>query len=218
MMTVSCVPSEDATITERRAKVLALYAHIQAWPHWEEVYRNAVKESPLGYEAFAQAVQAGDASRQAFAQAMQASQMSRGDFARFLPAFQQFVTLCAFYPHIGMLSDGADLIWHAFILVTDRYAQFCEEVLGQRIEHFPCSLYEQYGVSLAQARSSCVSSCLPSTCSGNGGGGGCKSGRREEADPASITRGILLSRKAFLDAYREVFQTQPDPAIWNQLI
>ncbi len=217
-MALTFVTSDEQINVERRAKALALYEQVKAWPHWEEVYLNCVKESPMSYEAFAQAVQAGDGSRQAFNRAMQASQMSREQFARYLPAFQQFVTLCAVYPNVGMLSDGADQVWHAFMLITDRYAQFCRDVIGQTIEHLPCSLYELYDVTPPQASSNCVSSCLPSTCQGSGGGGGCtKSDKRENADPESIKQGILASRMAFLLAYQEVFQQQPDRAIWNQL-
>lgn len=217
-MVLSFVTSDEQISAERRAKALALYEQVKAWPHWEEVYLNCVKESPMSYEAFAQAVQTGDDSRQAFNQAMQASQMTREQFACYLPAFQQFVTLCAIYPNIGMLSDGADQVWHAFMLITDRYTEFCLEVIGQMIEHLPCSLYELYGVTSPQASSNCVSSCLPSTCQGNGGGGGCtKSDKRKNVDLASIKQGILASRMAFLLAYQEVFQHQPDLVIWNQL-
>ncbi len=216
-MVLSLVTSGQQDAAERRAKALALYEQVKAWPYWEEVYLNCVKESPMSYEAFAQAVQAGDSSRQAFDRAMQASQMSRDQFARYLPAFQQFVTLCAVYPNIGMLSDGADQVWHAFILITDRYAQFCRDVIGQPIDHLPCSLYELYDVAAPQAGSNCISSCLPSTCKGGGGGGGCTKSDRSTADPESIKQGILASRLTFLLAYQEVFQAQPDPAIWNQL-
>jgi hypothetical protein len=216
-MVLSLVTSDLQSVADRRAKALALYEQIKAWPDWEEVYLNCVKESPMSYEAFAHAVQKGDSSRQAFDQAMQASQMTRGQFARYLPAFQQFVTLCAVYPNIGMLSDGADQVWHAFMLITDRYAQFCRDVIGQPIDHLPCSLYELYDVTTPQARSNCVSSCLPSTCKGGGGGGGCTKSDRSTCDPEGIKQGILTSRQAFLLAYQEVFQAQPDPAIWNQL-
>lgn len=125
---VSFVTSDNQTAVECRRKARAVYEQVQAWPYWEEVDRNCVKESPMSYEAFAQAVQVGDGSRQAFERAMQASQMTHDQFARYLPAFQQFVTLCAVYPNVGMLSDGADQVWHAFMLITDRYAQFCREV------------------------------------------------------------------------------------------
>lgn len=70
---VSFVTVDNPAVVERRRKALALYEQVQAWPYWEEVYRNCVKESPLSYEAFAQAVQAGDSSRNAFERAMQAS-------------------------------------------------------------------------------------------------------------------------------------------------
>ncbi|MGH2478474.1 MAG: hypothetical protein ACRDHW_02300 [Ktedonobacteraceae bacterium] len=216
-MVLSFVTLDEQANAERRAKALALYEQVKAWPHWEEVYLNCVEESPMSYEAFAQAVHLGDDSRQASNRAMQASQMSREQFTRYLPAFQQFVTLCTLYPNIGMLSDGADQVRHAFMLITDRYGQFCRDIIGQIIEHLPCSLYELYGVTPPQASSNCVSSCLPSTCQWSGGGGCTKSDKRENADPASIKQSILAFRMAFLLAYQEVFQQQPDPAIWNQL-
>lgn len=209
---------ENQTVAQRREKALALFEQVKAWPYWEEVYLNCVKESPLNYEAFAQAVQAGDSSRNAFDRALQTSQMTKEQFTVYLPAFQQFATLCAVYPHIGMLSDGVDQIWHAFMLITDRYTQFCLEVIGQMIEHLPCSLYELYGVTPPQVSSNCISSCLPTTCTGGGGGGGCTKSDRSIADPASIAQGILTSRAAFIEAYEEVFGEQPDVTIWNQLI
>ena len=218
-MVFALLPPDEQTVAERRAKALALYEQVKAWPYWEEVYLNCVKESPLSYEAFAQAVQASDGSRSAFERAMRANQMTREQFAVSLPAFQQFVTLCAVYPHMGMLSDGADQVWHAFMLITDRYIQFCLEVVGQMIEHLHCSLYELYGVMRPETSSSCISSCLPSTCKGEGGGGGCtkSDNNRYTADPASIAREIRASRGAFIQAYREVFDVEPDLTVWNQL-
>lgn len=214
-MVLAC-PSNDPAAVERREKALVLYERVIAWPYWEEVYLNCVKESPMSYTAFAQAVQAGHCSKQAFARALESSQMSREQFAIFLPAFQQFATLSAIYPDIGMVSDGADQVWHAFILITDRYAQFCLDILGMRLDHLPCSLYELYGVAQPEAASSCISVCVPSTC--KGAGGGCtKSDNREDADPEHIRQRILASRATFCRAYQEVFRQQPDPVIWNQL-
>ena len=216
-MVLSLVSLDEQAKAVRRTKALALYEQVKAWPYWDEVYLNCVKESPLSYEAFAQAVQTGDRSKQAFDQAMQASRMTREQFAVFLPAFQQFVTLCALYPDVGMLSDGADQVWHAFMLITDRYSHFCEEVIGQPIEHLPCSLYELYGVGQPEARSSCLSSCVPSSCKGSGGGCSKSDSDRATTDPAVIAQAIRVSRAAFFQAYQDVFQTQPDVAIWNQL-
>jgi hypothetical protein len=116
-----------------------------------------------------------------------------------------------------MLSDGADQVWHAFVLITDRYAQFCRDVIGQPINHLPCSLYELYSVTPPQASSNCVSSCLPSACKGSGDGSGCTKSDRSTDDPENIRQDILASRQAFLLAYQEVFQARPDLAIWNQL-
>jgi hypothetical protein len=58
----------------RRASTLKTLAAIQAWPYWEEVFLNCIKESPMTPEAFAEAVKWGDSSRAGFEKAMQASQ------------------------------------------------------------------------------------------------------------------------------------------------
>ena len=108
---------------ERRANALKTLAAIQAWPYWEEVYLNCVKESSMTPEAFAEAVRWGDSSRAGFEKAMQASQMTREQFNLWLPEYQKFMALCSNYSHIGMMSTGVDRIWHGHMLVSDRYQQ-----------------------------------------------------------------------------------------------
>lgn len=198
-----------STQQEKRKKVLSALAEMQTWPYWEEIYLNSVKESPLSYEAFAAAVQTGDASPKAFDDAVRQSQMTREEFDTYLPEFQKFMALCTEYAP-GMLSDGVDRIWHAFMLISRRYREFCERFFGFPIDHLPCSLYPLYGVDVTQ--SSCVNKCVPSSCKGNGGGCG------SEAPNVEITKeGILAGTQTFVDVYTEVFGSPPDVLIWNQL-
>lgn len=175
---------------------------------------NCVKESPLTYEAFAEAVQVGDSSPEAFQHALQGSQMPIDVFRRYLPEYQRYMALCAHYPNVGMTSTGVDALWHAHMLISDRYAQF-SELLGTYVHHMPCSLYPIYGVSQATARDSCLSKCVPASCKGSGGG--CKKDDRD-ADPEATRQGILSSSLIFVQAYTEAFGIAPSKAIWDQLI
>src|SRR5579884_1631503 len=135
------------TDEQKKSSVLAAFDAMQTWEHFEEVYLNCVKESPLSYEAFAEAVHAGDASRAAFELALSRSQMSRDEFNRFLPEFLKFIALCREYPDLAMLSDKVDEIWHAFYLL-DRYDSFCLRYIGRVVKHLPCSLYPLYGIEV----------------------------------------------------------------------
>jgi len=57
------------------------------------------------------------------------------------PAFQEFrkylVLIGLGYERIGMPSEAVDQIWHAFILFTEDYMRFCEEVFGFYVHHRP---------------------------------------------------------------------------------
>ena len=149
------------TAGEKRERVLATLQEMQQWPHWNEVYLNCVKESPLSYAAFAAAVQTGDASPQAFDDALRMSQMTEEEFDIYLPEFQRFMALYREYAPLGMLSDGVDRIWHAFMLISAQYREFCQHFFGYPIDHLPCSLYPLYGVDVPT--SSCLSKCVPSS-------------------------------------------------------
>jgi hypothetical protein len=196
--------------------VLATYHAMQNWTHWEEVYLNCVKESPLTYVAFAQAVQAGDSSPEAFDRALVTSQMTREQFDVYLPEFQKFMALYKEYSPLSMLSDGVDQIWHGFMLVSDRYREFCIELVGCIVDHLPCSLYEMHGVQVP--RGSCVGKCVPKTCSGNGGGCGSEKHRtNRDTDLEATKQGILGGVEVFRHAYLEVFGSPPAVELWNQL-
>lgn len=218
-MAIDLQPPRLSERVAQRQAVLRTLEALKHWPHWEEVYLNAQKESPLSYKAFAQAVAAGDVSREAFVQALAASQMTRVEFEHYLPEYQRYLALCAHYADIGMVSTGVDQIWHAHMLITDRYQDVCEQILGQFLHHLPCSLYPVYGVDPRARSSSCVSNCLPSTCKGNGGGGGCKSsGVQRDEEPEAIGQSIRRAVANFIEAYTEAFSAAPDPAIWDQLV
>lgn len=204
-------------VVVRRTQVAETLAAIQAWPHWEEVFLNCVKESTMTYEAFAQAIQAGASSREAFSQALRESQMTREQFHHYLPEYQKFMALCANYPHIGMMSTGVDAIWHGHLLVSDRYQQFCSDVLGKFVHHLPCSLYPVYGVDPTAARTSCLSNCVPSTCKGNGGGCSNQDGHRD-GDPEMTKQNILAAGVSFVSAYTEAFGEGPSVDVWEQLL
>jgi hypothetical protein len=194
----------------RRERVLDLLNQMQQWPYWNEVYLNCVKESPLSYDAFAAAVRAGDASPQAYDDALRLSQMTEKEFRIYLPEFQRFMALYKEYAPLGMLSDRVDQIWHAFMLVSSRYREFCMTFFGYPIDHLPCSLYPLYGVDVPQ--SSCLGKCVPSSCRGNGGG--CQKLTEESPTKESI----IASTQSFIDAYTEAFGSVPDTRVWNQLV
>ncbi len=204
-------------IESRKAKVLATQEAMRTWPHWNEVFLNCAKESPLSFEAFAQAVQTGDASREAFEQALRNSRMTQEAFQTFLPEYIKFMALQVAYKDVGMLSDGVDQLWHAHMLITRRYEAFCQRYLGFVLGHLPCSSYELYGVTVLEAGDSCLAKCNPTTCKNEGGGGGCKRAPDEQEDRQAIQHGILQSARLFVEAYTEVFDASPSLEIWNQL-
>jgi hypothetical protein len=200
---------------QKKINVLNTFRAMLAWPYWNEVFLNCVKESPLSYEAFVRAVQSGDVSRDAFDHALAESRMTKGEFDACLPEFLKFMALYKEFDSIGMLGDGPDQIWHSFLLL-DRYGQFCDAYFGFRVDHLPCSLYELYGVQVPTC--SCIGKCVPSSCQGNGGGCKPDSHLRRDTDPPELTKQrILAGRKTFVEAYTFVFGSPPDPAIWNQL-
>ena len=153
---------------------------MQEWPHWGEIARGAQKEG-MTEEAFSQA----------------------------LPEFQRFMALVSGYPGLGMLSEQVDQVWHALILNTVRYREFCQEFIGRFVDHLPCSSYELYGISETSICKTPPSSCTdpypappdPSPVP-----------KRQEALRYAIENGSLR----FLEAYRETFEVEPDAAIWQR--
>lgn len=83
---------------------------IQGWKYWDEIALGAEKEYG----------------------------MTRAEFEKLLPEYCKFMGLVA-QGHTGlaMFSDQVDKIWHAHILNTLRYEQFCAGIVGRTIHHVP---------------------------------------------------------------------------------
>lgn len=83
---------------------------IQSWEHWDRIGRVAQKE----YGVFPD------------------------EFALLLPEYQKFIGLIVLgHRGVGMFSERIDRIWHAHILSTNLYEQFCMQVNGAFIHHLP---------------------------------------------------------------------------------
>lgn len=148
---------------------------IESWPHWPEIGLGAQKEYGLTPEQFAER----------------------------LPEYQRFLALCTVNPGIGMTSESIDQLWHSHILNTQRYDDFCNDVVGRKIHHLPCSSYVLYGVEPRAADSDCgdCSVCrVPTTCYGK---------LKPDED---VRESIMHSGQRFWDSYQEVFGEVPD--IW----
>jgi hypothetical protein len=89
---------------------------VQAWPHWAEIAQGARKETGLSADAF----------------------------YAVLPEYQRFMALSSAYRGLGMFSEQVDALWHAHILNTLRYQEFCAQVIGRFVHHLPCSSFELY--------------------------------------------------------------------------
>lgn len=84
---------------------------IKSWPHWETIRQVAQKEYGLS--------------------AQHAEQL--------LKEYQRFLVLIKLHPNqrIGMYSDSVDKLWHAHILSTSLYADYCERHHGHFLHHSP---------------------------------------------------------------------------------
>ncbi|TMR05554.1 hypothetical protein ETD83_06210 [Actinomadura soli] len=64
--------------------------------------------------------------------------MSSEDAGRVLAQALAFLKACALNPGAGLApSQAVDIGWHAFILYTREYAEFCHRVAGRFIHHTP---------------------------------------------------------------------------------
>lgn len=83
---------------------------IHSWKYWDEIQLGAEKEYG----------------------------MTGAEFERLLPEYCKFMGLIALgHTGLPMFSDQVDKIWHAHILNTLRYEQFCTEIFGRMIHHIP---------------------------------------------------------------------------------
>jgi hypothetical protein len=87
-----------------------IFIAIERWEHWDEIQIGAEKEYAIPKE----------------------------EFDRLLPEYWKFIGLIAQgYTGLGMFSAIVDKIWHAHILNTLRYEQFCLAICGKMIHHLP---------------------------------------------------------------------------------
>jgi len=164
------MPSQTETQTVV-ARVLKALEAIQCWEHWHEIQLCAQKEYAMSAE----------------------------EFYRLLPEYQRFIALAVGYEGIGMLSTQVDKLWHAHILNTKRYYDFCQQYLGRIVHHLPCSSYVLYGQG-PQCR-------IPPTCNVMNSG----------EDASGIRDTILTAGENFYQGYTECYGIVPSPDVWERL-
>jgi len=83
---------------------------IEAWPHWYEIKRIALKEYGMEPEKF----------------------------DTLLPEYQRFLGLIMLgHRSLGMFSFDVDKVWHSHVLASHLWAQFCMDYHGRMINHVP---------------------------------------------------------------------------------
>lgn len=89
----------------------SLLSSIERWDGWDAIQKGAAKEYGI----------------------------PEWDFYTILPEYQKFMGLIALgYKGLGMWSQKVDLVWHAHILNTQRYENFCRTIIGEMVHHVPC--------------------------------------------------------------------------------
>jgi len=176
----------QAKITQSASIVLSVLEAIQRWEHWHEIQLCAQKEYGMPAEAFYQ----------------------------LLPEYQRFIALTAGYEGIGMLSAEVDKLWHAHILNTKRYYDFCQQYLGRIVHHLPCSSYVLYGCNATNGNPKCAvpiprPACndIPPSCNAMNSG----------ETLSEIRATILTATERFYHAYQECYGIVPSPDIWERL-
>lgn len=177
------MPSQ-AEAQDATSRVLNALAAIQRWEHWHEIQLCAQKEYAMSSETFYQ----------------------------LLPEYQRFIALAAGYEGIGMLSAEVDKLWHAHILNTKRYYDFCQQYLKRIIHHLPCSSYELYGLNANDQSTSCeipppTSCSIPPTCNIMD---------NSETDSEMRTT-ILTAGDNFYQAYEICYGITPSLEVWERV-
>ena len=168
------MPSQTKS-KEATHKVIKVFDAIQRWEHWHEIQLCARKEYIMLAE----------------------------EFYRLLPEYQRFIALTAGYEGIGMLSAEVDKLWHAHILNTKRYYDFCQQYLGRIVHHLPCSSYALYGYDMNDQSANCI----PPSCNAV----------HPDETVSEIRDTILTAGENFYQAYRECYGIVPSPDIWERL-
>jgi hypothetical protein len=160
---------------EATYKVIKAFDAIQRWEYWHEIQLCAQKEYTMSAE----------------------------EFYRLLPEYQRFIALTAGYEGIGMLSAKVDKLWHAHILNTKRYYDFCQQYLGRIVHHLPCSSYVLYGYGMNDQSVKCI----PPSCNVMNSG----------ENVSEIRDTILTAAENFYQAYGECYGIVPSPDVWERL-
>ena len=63
--------------------------------------------------------------------------MPEGIITQAIEEYRKFMTLGLLRDHLDMFSGEVDEVWHAHILFTRQYAEFCHAVYGRFIHHDP---------------------------------------------------------------------------------
>lgn len=179
------------SLTEAREttyKVIKVLEAIQCWEHWHEIQLCAQKEYG----------------------------MSAQEFYQLLPEYQRFIALTAGYEGIGMLSTQVDKLWHAHILNTKRYYDFCQRYLGHIIHHLPCSSYVLYVYNGNAEYETSPSKCnvpAPPTCEIPPSCNVINSGE----DVSEIRDTIFTAADTFYQGYKQCYGIVPAPDIWERV-
>jgi hypothetical protein len=169
------MPSQ-AEVQDATFGVLNALAAIQRWEHWHEIQLCAQKEYAMSSETFYQ----------------------------LLPEYQRFIALAAGYEGIGMLSAEVDKLWHAHILNTKRYYDFCQQYLGHIVHHLPCSSYVLYGLNANDQSASCE---IPPTC---------QVVDNSETD-SEMRAAIITAGENFYQAYKACYGMTPSLDVWERV-
>jgi uncharacterized protein YqgQ len=166
-------------------RVLNALAAIQRWEHWHEIQLCAQKEYAMSAETFYQ----------------------------LLPEYQRFIALAAGYEGIGMLSSEVDKLWHAHILNTKRYYDFCQRYLGHMVHHLPCSSYVLYGLNANDQSTHCDTPSPPTSC---GVPPTCNVMDNSETN-SEMRTAIITAGDNFYQAYRACYGITPSPDVWERI-
>jgi hypothetical protein len=166
----------QAKLKQSTSRVLSALEAIQSWGHWHEIQLCAQKEYGMSAE----------------------------EFYRLLPEYQRFIALSAGYQGVGMLSAEVDKLWHAHILNTKRYYDFCQQYLGRIIHHLPCSSYVLYGYAANNQSLQCN---VPPSCNALNSG----------ETVSEIQETILTATENFYRAYKECYGIEPSSDVWERL-
>lgn len=168
----------------------AVLFKIQQWDGWSAIQKGAAKE----YD------------------------MPEQDFYFILPEYQKFMGLIALgYRGIGMWSQKVDLVWHAHILNTQRYENFCRTIIGEMVHHVPCCDMQRLKLGPScgepEPEPSCIEPDPGPSCREPDPNPSCKD---EDTSSWLADHGqTALTAVTFFKLYTQVYGHVPLPEIWD---